>query len=116
MRAVFSDTFSTWMELSGFNTAAQTRNAAEGRGRPARRASEACSARGPVTLAVRSAAVVGTLNSGSMSSVWLREGEGSLTVVVPRAYTPASSTAVLSWADAMGRQVDGAQGRGCRTR
>ena len=101
MRAVFKLTFSTWMELSGFNTAAQTRNAAED-GSPGTCTSQARSAAGPVTLAVRSAAVVVTPNSGSMSSVWLREGEGSLSVVVPRAYTPASSTAVLSWADAMG--------------
>ena len=57
---------------------------------------------GPSTAAMRVPAVVGTPYSGSMSSVWLRDGAGSLSVVVPSAYTPASRTAVLSWADAMG--------------
>ena len=84
MRAVFRLTFSTWRELPGLSTAAHTRNAAED-GSPGTRTSAAWSTRGPVTLAVRSAAVVGTPNSGSISSVWLRDGAGSFKVVVPRA-------------------------------
>ena len=84
MRAVFRLTFSTWMELPALSTAAHTRNAAED-GSPGTRTSAAWSVRGPVTLAVRSADKVGTPNSGSMSSVWLRDGEGSFKVVVPRA-------------------------------
>ena len=101
MRAVFRLTSSIWIELSGRKTAAQARNAAE-EGSPGTSTSLAWGRAGPVTLAVQEPAVVATPYSGSMSSVWLRLGAGSLTVVVPEAYMPASSTAVLSWADAMG--------------
>ena len=51
---------------------------------------------------MRSAAVVVAPYSGSMSSVWLREGEGSLSVVFPDAPNPASNTAVLSCAEDIG--------------
>ena len=45
-----------------------------------------------------------------------RWAPGSFSVVVPLANTPASSTAVFSWADAMGRVVgDGDAGRGACT-
>ena len=37
-----------------------------------------------------------------MSSVWFRETDGSFSSVMPSAYTPASNTAVLSWAEAIG--------------
>ena len=81
--------------------AAATMKAAE-EGSPGTTTSEASISAGPSTPATRVPAVVGTLNSGSMSSVWLREGAGSVTVVVPSAKVPARSTAVFSWAEAMG--------------
>ena len=95
MRAGFSDTFWMVMELPGFSRAAAATKAAE-EGSPGTTTSEASISAGPVTVATRVPAVVGTLNSGSMSSVWLREGAGSFTVVVPSAKTPARSTAVFS--------------------
>ena len=66
------------------------------------RISAECMALGPVTDAVSSPAVVFTPYSGSMSSVWLRDTDGSVMVVVPLAQMPASSTAVLSCAEAIG--------------
>ena len=101
MRAVFRLTSSITMSLPRTSAAAQAMNAAD-EGSPGTATSLALSRHGPVTLAVQLAAVVGTPNSGSMSSVWLREGEGSTSVVVPCANTPARSTAVFSWAEAMG--------------
>lgn len=89
------------MVLPGHMTAAHTRKAADD-GSPGTSTSLAWGCAGPVTLAVRSPAVVATPYSGSISSVWLRLGAGSFSVVVPSAYMPASSTAVLSWADAIG--------------
>ena len=84
MRAVFRLTSSIWIELSGRKTAAHARNAAED-GSPGTSTSPAWGWAGPVTLAVQAPAVVATPYSGSMSSVWLRLGAGSLTVVVPEA-------------------------------
>ena len=39
----------------------------------------------------------------SMRSVWSRVGAGSVTEVVPLAYSPASNTQDFTWALAMGR-------------
>ena len=81
--------------------AAHTRKAAL-EGSPGTVTSLACRVVGPSTEAVRLPAVVVAPNSGSMSSVWLRDAEGSLTVVVPTAPRPASKIAVFNWADAIG--------------
>ena len=82
MRAVLRLTFSTWIALPGRSTAAHTRNAADD-GSPGTETSLAWSTCGPSTDDSRSDAVVGTPNSGSMSSVWLRDRAGSRRVVVP---------------------------------
>ena len=89
------------MWLPRLSSAAEHRNAADD-GSPGTWMSHAFICAGPVTEATRVPAVVGTPKSGSMSSVWLRDGAGSFSTVLPSAYTPASKTAVLSWADAIG--------------
>ena len=101
VRAVFRLTFSICTALPGLSTAAQATNAADD-GSPGTQISAECICTGPFTRAVRSPAVVSTPYSGSMSSVWLRDTDGSFSSVTPLAYTPASSTAVFSCADAIG--------------
>ena len=68
IRAGFSDTFWMVTELPGLSSAAAATKAAE-EGSPGTTTSEASISAGPVTVATRVPAVVGTLNSGSMSSV-----------------------------------------------
>ncbi len=68
MRAGFSDTFSIVTSLPRFNIAATAMKAALD-GSPGTLMSDACICVGPLTDATRVPAVVGTPNSGSISSV-----------------------------------------------
>ena len=77
MRAVFeAHVLDRTMSLP--RTSSRRAHEERGRGRVAGNGAlrRALSRHGPVTLAVQWAAVVGTPNSGSMSSVWLRDGRG----------------------------------------
>ena len=54
-------------------------------------------------------------NAGSARSVWSRVGTGSITAVVPAACSPASRTALLTWALATGGAYVAARNAAPRT-
>ena len=101
VRVGLSATFSMVSSLSSSTAAITARKAADD-GSPGALMSWACRRAGPVTLTVRPSTSTGTPKAGSRRSVWSRLLAGSVTLVVPPACRPASSTALLTWADALG--------------
>ena len=99
MRVSLSATSAILTSDPSTSAAATAMNAAE-EGSPGTDMSCAWSLAGPSTLAESPFTATGTPNAGSSSSVWSRLCASSVTVVVPRACSPASSIADFTCADA----------------
>ena len=66
--------------------------------------STACRSSGGLRVIILPWVSISTPSVRNIRSVWSREGAGSMTVVCPSAYRPASRMALLSCAEATGRR------------
>ena len=107
-RVGLSPTFSITRSDPGTSSAATTKKAAD-EGSPGTSMVWGLSSASPTSWIVRVPSGATSTDSCapkpfSMRSEWSRVGTGSITVVMPGVLSPASSTALFTWAEATGRR------------